>query len=338
MDQIMKNAEIQNIKKFLGLQHKKEYTMADMKSLRYGHLMIMTDQDHDGSHIKGLLINFLQCQFPSLLKLPGFLLEFITPIVKVWKGDPKNPKNLKSFFSMPEYEEWKEQHKNEKGWDHKYYKGLGTSDIKDAQVYFKDLDTHMKRFHTMRAEEEKLIELAFSKKKADARKEWLREFVPGNHLDLTTNEITYDDFVNKELILFSMADNLRSIPSVIDGFKPGQRKVLYTCLRRNIRKDVKVVELAGSVSGSTDYAHGEASMQGTIIGMAQNFVGSNNINVLEPSGNFGSRLQGGGDAASARYTYTRLSPFARRIFHAQDDALLKSVSYTHLTLPTKRIV
>ncbi|KAF3048543.1 DNA topoisomerase 2 [Didymella keratinophila] len=323
MDQIMKNTEIQNIKKFLGLQHKKEYTMADMKSLRYGHLMIMTDQDHDGSHIKGLLINFLQCQFPSLLKLPGFLLEFITPIVKVWKGDPKNPKNLKSFFSMPEYEEWKEQHKNEKGWDHKYYKGLGTSDIKDAQVYFKDLDTHMKRFHTMRAEEEKLIELAFSKKKADARKEWLREFVPGNHLDLTTNEITYDDFVNKELILFSMADNLRSIPSVIDGFKPGQRKVLYTCLRRNIRKDVKVVELAGSVSGSTDYAHGEASMQGTIIGMAQNFVGSNNINVLEPSGNFGSRLQGGGDAASARYTYTRLSPFARRIFHAQDDALLK---------------
>ena len=180
----------------------------------------------------------------------------------------------------------------------------------------------MKRFHTMRAEEEKLIELAFSKKKADARKEWLRDFVPGNHLDLTTNEITYDDFVNKELILFSMADNLRSIPSVIDGFKPGQRKVLYTCFRRNIRKDVKVVELAGSVSGSTDYAHGEASMQGTIVGLAQNFVGSNNINCLEPSGNFGSRLQGGGDAASARYIYTRLSPFARRIFHPQDDALL----------------
>jgi DNA topoisomerase-2 len=120
-----------------------------------------------------------------------------------------------------------------------------------------------------------------------------------------------------------MADNLRSIPSVIDGFKPGQRKVLYTCFRRNIRKDVKVVELAGSVSGSTDYAHGEASMQGTIIGMAQNFVGSNNINCLEPSGNFGSRLQGGSDAASARYTYTRLSPFARKLFHAQDDALLK---------------
>ncbi|KAH3949666.1 DNA topoisomerase [Parastagonospora nodorum] len=323
VDQILKNQEIQNIKKFMGLQHKKDYTVADMKGLRYGHLMIMTDQDHDGSHIKGLLINFLQCQFPSLLRIPGFLLEFITPIVKVWKGDPKHPRSLKSFFSMPEYEEWKEQHKLEKGWDHKYFKGLGTSDIPDAQVYFKDLDTHMKRFQVMRAEEEKLIELAFSKKKADARKEWLGNFVPGNHLDLTTPEISYDDFVNKEFILFSIADNLRSIPSVMDGLKPGQRKVLYTCFRRNIKKDVKVVELAGSVSGSTDYAHGEASMQGTIVGLAQNFVGSNNINYLEPSGNFGSRLRGGADAASARYIYTRLSPFARRLFHAHDDALLK---------------
>lgn len=319
-DQISRNTEIQNIKNFIGLQHKKEYL--ETKGLRYGHLMIMTDQDHDGSHIKGLLINFLQAQFPSLLKIPEFLIEFITPIIKVWKGDPKNPSKSKSFFTMPEYEAWLEAHKDERGWDHKYYKGLGTSSTEDAQVYFRDLDRHLKEFHTMKDEEAALIELAFSKKKADERKEWLRQFKPGTYLDHSMDKISYTDFINKELILFSMADNQRSIPSVVDGFKPGQRKVLYSCFKRNLKKDMKVVELAGYVSGLTAYQHGETSLQQTIVGLAQTFVGSNNINCLEPSGNFGSRLQGGSDCASARYIYTRLSPFARKVFHQADEPLL----------------
>jgi DNA topoisomerase II len=321
IDQISKNSEIQNIKQFLGLKHKQVYT--DTKGLRYGHLMIMADQDFDGSHIKGLLINFLQVSFPSLLKLPDFFREFITPIVKVWKGSAKKIDGIRSFFTMPQYEEWKERHRHERNWQHKYYKGLGTSSTQDAQVYFTNLDDHLKEFVPMKLEEEELFELAFSKKKADARKQWLGNFVPGTYLDHSSKKITYDDFINRELILFSMADNMRSIPSVLDGLKPGQRKVLYACLTRNLSKDMKVVELAGYCSELTAYQHGDQSLHQTIVGLAQDFVGSNNVNCLEPSGNFGSRLAGGSDSASARYIYTRLTPFARRIFCQLDEPNLE---------------
>jgi DNA topoisomerase-2 len=122
-DQIMKNTEIQHIRQILGLKTGMNYTSTD--SLRYGHLMIMTDQDHDGSHIKGLLINFLDHFHPSLLQLPDFLVEFITPIVKVWKG-----KQELTFYTIPQYEEWKEANNEGRGWESKYYKvGLGTSTL-----------------------------------------------------------------------------------------------------------------------------------------------------------------------------------------------------------------
>ncbi len=129
-DQIMKNAEIANINKILGLRHGQVYENID--SLRYGSLMIMTDQDHDGSHIKGLIINFLDTFFPSLLKIPEFLVEFITPIVKATKG-----KQEVAFFTIPEYETWKEANNNGAGWRIKYYKGLGTSESSDIKKYFR---------------------------------------------------------------------------------------------------------------------------------------------------------------------------------------------------------
>ncbi|KAJ3010721.1 DNA topoisomerase 2 [Thoreauomyces humboldtii] len=317
--QITANAEINAIKQIMGLQHGKVYTSTE--SLRYGHLMIMSDQDHDGSHIKGLIINLIDHFWPSLLKVPGFLLEFITPIVRVHKGT--GPKRAEvSFFTIPEYDAWRLENDDGKAWTAKYYKGLGSSGSDDAKKYFGNLDKHLKTFGIAEENERELIDLAFSKKKADDRKEWLRQFQPGTYMNHDQATIPLSDFVNKELILFSMADNARSIPSAIDGLKPGQRKIMFCCFKRKLKGELKVQQLGGYVSEHSAYHHGEASLYSTIVGLAQNFVGSNNLPMLEPRGQFGTRLQGGKDAASPRYIFTTLSPLARALFLPADDALL----------------
>ncbi|XP_072268495.1 DNA topoisomerase 2-beta isoform X1 [Pyxicephalus adspersus] len=328
--QIMENAEINNIIKIVGLQYKKSYDdQESLKSLRYGKIMIMTDQDQDGSHIKGLLINFFHHNWPSLLK-HSFLEEFITPIVKATKS-----KQELSFYSIPEFDEWKKQIENQKLWKIKYYKGLGTSTAKEAKEYFADMDRHRIIFRYAGPEDDAAITLAFSKKKIDDRKEWLTNFMedrrqrrlhglPEQYLYGTaTKHLTFNDFINKELILFSNSDNERSIPSLVDGFKPGQRKVLFTCFKRNDKREVKVAQLAGSVAEMSAYHHGEQALMMTIVNLAQNFVGSNNVSLLQPIGQFGTRLHGGKDAASPRYIFTMLSPVARLLFPGVDDNLLK---------------
>lgn len=327
-DQIMKNAEIQAIKKIVGLQHRKKYE--DTQSLRYGHIMIMTDQDHDGSHIKGLIINFLESSFPGLLDIPGFLIEFITPIVKVTITRPR--RETLSFYNMPDYEKWRETESYKYTWKQKYYKGLGTSTAQEAKEYFSDLDTHLKRFHALEGDDSQFIDLAFSKKKADDRKEWLRQYEPGNRLDPDLVEIPICDFINKELILFSLADNIRSIPSVLDGFKPGQRKVLYSCFKRKLRSEIKVSQLIGYVSEHTSYHHGEQSLAQTIVGMAQDYVGSNNINLLKPNGAFGTRAAGGKDSAAPRYIFTEVNKITPTIFNALDNPLLNYLQEDEQTI------
>ena len=314
---IIKNQEVQYLMKILGIKIGENYT--DLKSLRYGSILIMTDQDVDGSHIKGLIINFIHTFWPSLIKINGFMRQFITPILKATKGS-----EVHSFYTIPEYKKWIESKGGKiKGYKIKYYKGLGTSSNKEAQEYFSDIQRHRIDFEYQSNKDEESIDMAFNKKKAEERKNWILNFDPNTPpLDLNVDKITYEKFINRDLILFSMYDNQRSIPCLCDGLKPSERKILFGCFKRNLRDEIKVAQLVGYISEHSAYHHGETSLSGTIVAMAQNFVGSNNINLLLPLGQFGTRNKGGKDSASPRYIFTNLNKVTRHLFNSNDLPLM----------------
>lgn len=330
MKKITDNHEISSLVKIIGLKFSKKKDDNDpeniMKDLRYGKVLILTDADVDGSHIKGLLINLFSVFWPELLNIPGFLMSLATPIIKAKKN-----KTVEEFYTLTEFETWKNTIENLKQWNIKYYKGLGTSTSEEAKEYFTNIEN--KNIKYLNGEDKILdtdilksthkIELAFDKKKSEDRKIWLKSYDKTNIIEQTQKNVNFHEFIDKELIHFSDYDCKRSIPNMLDGLKPSLRKIMFSCLKRNLKKEIKVSQLAGYVSENSAYHHGEQSLYDSIIGLAQNFVGSNNIELLEPKGQFGTRLENGKDSASPRYIFTNLTEISTHIYNPLDNPLLK---------------
>jgi DNA gyrase/topoisomerase IV subunit B len=289
--QLMNNEELVNLKQIIGL--KADHKYKSTSELRYGKVLILTDADDDGRHITSLLVNMFHAQYPELLKL-DFLQTLRTPIVKATRGG----KTLE-FFTEQDYTTWKESigENSLKGYNIKYFKGLGTSKKEDAQAIFRRFSELKADFYYKDSGCDEAILLAFDKDKntkgkrelscADRRKQWLSHYDRSDFLDIKQSRISFSELIHKGLIHFSIYDNVRSIPHLIDGLKPSQRKILWYMLEKKITRDIKVAQLSGYVSAETSYHHGETSLQGAIIGMAQDFVGGNNLPLLVAEGNFG---------------------------------------------------
>ena len=313
---ILENKEIIEIKRVLGLEANKEYGEEDVKkNLRYGKILFMTDQDLDGSHIKGLGINLFQSMWNSLSKIPGFIGFMNTPILKAKKGN-----NEMLFYNDGEYDEWKNQN-NINGWKIKYYKGLGTSTGSEFKEYFEN--KKVVTFEHQGSNSDNAIDKVFNKKRSDDRKVWLGCYDRKSYLDTNQESVSYEDFIDREMIHFSKYDCDRSIPNMMDGLKISLRKILYSAFKKNLTQEIKVAQFSGYVSEHSGYHHGEASLNGAIVGMAQDFVGSNNVNLFRPNGQFGTRLQGGKDSASERYIFTQLQNITRKIYPQYDDNILE---------------
>jgi len=308
------NDEISNLKKILGLQNGVQYD--NTSKLRYGGIILLTDADVDGIHIRGLLLNFFSVFWPSLLKI-GYVHTLNTPILRATKRN-----KVKLFYNDKDYKEWVESGDEHKSYKIKYLKGLGSSTSNEAKEYFKNVHSDIVKYvNDINAPES--MSLAFDKKRSNDRKNWLMEYNEDEVVSTTLRRVELSDFVNKELIHFSSSDMKRSIPSVVDGFKTTQRKVLCGSIQKGIiNTEAKVAQLSGFIGDKMSYHHGEMALNSTIICMAQDYVGTNNIEILLPKGQLGSRLDGGKDAASPRYVFVQMNPVTLKVFNTIDNAVL----------------
>ena len=319
---LTENRELSDLIKILGLRIGDTYkSMSDIHNkLRYSQIMIMSDQDLDGSHIKGLCINLFHSMWPSLVEIDGFISFMNTPILRAIKGN-----QTLRFYNDGEYALWKESlpNKNTKGWNLKYFKGLGTSTATEFKEYF--ANKKVVEFMYDKERTNNTVDMVFNKKRAEDRKTWLENYDKNAYLDTNKKQVDYDSFFHKEMVHFSVYDCERSIPNMVDGLKTSLRKILYCSFKRRLTHEIKVAQFSGYVSEHSAYHHGEASLNGAIVNMAQTFVGSNNINTLVPNGQFGTRLKGGEDSASERYIFTLLNPLTRYVFPEADDAILNYI-------------
>lgn len=334
-DKAKGNEEALNIAKIMNLNPNLDYSdPSNVKKLRYGHVMLMTDADYDGRHINALTTNQFIQLYPSLACIPGFLLSFLTPVVKVTRKGGKKKKEEKLFFIERDFERWIEENGGHSGasknWEIKYYKGLATNTKQDAQKYFgSDFDLHKVTFLWEEKKTKESADLLFNSKNTDKRKEWLEKFDPKVDIELeeesTAKQVSLADYFLKSVIHFSNDDCMRSIPSAIDGFKPTQRKIIWTMLSLNITKSVKLCALQGIITKEMCYHHGDKSLTEAITKMAQVFLGCrNNLNLLHPDGMFGTRLDNGAKSAgSPRYISTYLEPWTKLLFPSADYPVLQ---------------
>tara|TARA_A100001011_G_C14320875_1_gene850563 strand:- start:5006 stop:8389 length:3384 start_codon:yes stop_codon:yes gene_type:complete len=322
---IAANKVIVSIIQTLGLKYDCDYNDEDnFKSLSYGKVVIVSDADVDGIHIKGLIINLIHSLFPSLLdREDSYILAMETPIARVFI--PKEKDLL--FYDERRFKEYLEHNTKVKS---KYYKGLGTTREEDVPDTFGNKMIEYK----IDKQTNNNMNKVFNKKFTDERKKWLENYIPESYtysLDdqpkISDMSISY--FLDGEMIKFSHADCARSIPNGIDGLKESQRKILYAVRKRNLKfsgSSLKVAQLSGYTAEHSNYHHGEQNLQDTIINMAASFPGTNNIPLLYPDGGFGTRLEGGKDAASARYIYTKMEEMTEYIFRSEDDPILNYVN------------
>tara|TARA_B100000683_G_scaffold274448_1_gene322603 strand:+ start:1078 stop:2868 length:1791 start_codon:yes stop_codon:yes gene_type:complete len=258
--------------------------------------------------------------FPSVLRaFPDFCTAFATPLVRVtFTNKQGKHEDSINFFTEASFNAWREARVGNSSYVARYYKGLGALSNHLAKVLFQKMDESLITLSYTGEETDSAMQLYFHKDFASDRREKLKSFNPDTEFDYKVPAAPIPDWCDTELCAFSTYNNSRVFPCVIDGLKPGQRKVLDTVFKTNQTSDIKVFQLTGAVAKMSAYHHGDASLNGTIVGMASEW--NNNVCLLWPEGQYGSANSH--KAASPRYLSTRLEPLTLALFPKADNAVL----------------
>ena len=330
MCKAMGNEVLNNVAKILGLEYGRTYSSADdLRRLNYRHMVLMADQDHDGGHIVGLMVNWIETMWPSLLETrPDFIKRFATPIVvaRRKRGGALTSESASElrFLSLPTFKAWLDEDADRAAtYTFAYYKGLGGHSSAAGREYFASLDDYIVTLaYDAGRDRETLLDF-FDKGRADARKRMLETvFDEASHVDYTQSAVSVKTYLLNETLHYSHDHNIRNIPGM-DGLKRTQRKLLYA-VRRHARPGqvTKLQPLAMQAAKDTHYHHGDASLYSTMVGLGQAHVGTNNVNLLICDGQFGSRHASRDVFTSPRYLSTGLTPITNKLFRVEDDAIL----------------
>lgn len=322
---LIDNERIDSLKKILGLDYNKTYALTEIgdkefKTLRYGFIVGLTDQDLDGFNIFGMIVTYLLTYWPSLI-FRNFIRRINTPVIRLY---PNSKKLLvEEFYSEREYRRWIEEHGENVAsrYTIEFYKGLGTHDEVKGEVtqMFRNIDQKIKTY-VFDNDFLKNMTIYYGKETA-SRKKVLATNVDEEHDDELIEPISKQFVIDTKL--YQRDNIIRKLLNLIDGFVTSRRKVFFAA-RKQGRNKIKVAGLAGIAVEHADYHHGETSLEQTIVRMAQGFPMARNLPLLQPYGQFGTRSKGYKDYAASRYIHTMINwRLADTLFRREDDYILE---------------
>lgn len=335
-EQLRNNKVLKALVEILGLDFTCRYgTPAEIARLRYGSVIICTDQDLDGTgKILPLVLVWFHVFWPNLIA-HGFVRRFMTPVIRAYAKTRTAGAGMHEFFYENEFERWVAERGGEapvsRDFNIKYFKGLATHDDDEVVEMFKGFDKSIYTF-TLDDSAKELFEVYFGTRPS-LRKEALS--TPVAYLSYEEAQqihraqlIPCSVQLRVDAKAYKLDDIQRKIPGITDGIPIARRKVLAGALKRfaSNNREVKVFQLGGYVAEHMFYHHGDASLNGTIVRMAQRFPGALQFPYMTGIGQYGSRHFGGDDAGSPRYINVRLAgPYAKAMFPAADTWMLRHV-------------